>query len=186
MSRFALSSIHLVALVLCVPALALTGTVTDEAGEPVEGARVCYFVDRVETLCTSTTDAGFFELPDSELDTIRIVATDHLPLTLPAVEQDGPIVLKAAASILVRVVDAETGEGISDGRVEILHASGRVRRFPANRSGVRVRSYEPGLVTVTARAEGYLAGEPRQVELEAGGETEVVIRLARESDAGAE
>ena len=174
------------ALLLCLPALALTGTVTDEGGEPLEGARVCYFVDYIEELCSLTTDAGYFELPDSELDTIRIVATGYLPLKLPAVEQDRPIALKPAASILVRLVDAETGEGIVEGKVEILHASGQVRRFPSNRAGVRVRTYEPGLVTVTGRAEGYRPVEPRRVELVAGEESEVEIRMERQDGADAE
>lgn len=184
--RAATLSVCAFTLLLCVPALALTGVVTDERGEPIEEARVCYFVDHIEELCTLTTGSGYFELPDSQLDTIRIVATGYLPRRLPAVEPDAPIVLRVAASILVRLVDAGSGEGIAEGKVEIVHASGQVRRFPANRAGVRVRTYEPGLVTVTARAEGYRPGEPRRVELEAGRETEVEIRLARAESSDSE
>jgi len=171
------------ALLHCSAALALTGTVVDHHGEPIEGARVCYFVETVEELCSQTTAAGYFELPDSRLDTIRVVAAGYLPKKLPAVEQEAPIALQPAAAILVRLVDAGTGEGIADGRVEILHASGALRSFPSNRAGVRVRSYEPGLVTVTGRAEGYRPAQPMRVELEAGRETEVEIRMEREEGA---
>lgn len=166
-------------LALSAPAFALTGTVINEQGEPIEGARVCYFVDFIETLCSLTADSGYFELPDSELDTMRIVAAGYLPQSLPAVEQEAPIALKVAASIVVRLVDDETGAGIAEGKVEIVHASGQVRRFPSNRAGVRVRTYEPGLVTVTGRAEGYRPVKPRHVELVAGEESTVEIRMER-------
>jgi len=169
-----------VALAASLPALALTGTVVDERGEPIEGARVCYVVDSIEELCSLTTAVGYFELPDSRLDTIRVVAAGYLPRKLAAVEQEGPIALRAAAAIVVRLIDAETGEGIADGKVEILHSSGELRRFPTGRAGVRVRTYEPGLVTVTGQADGYLPAPPQRVELKAGAESEVEIRMKRE------
>lgn len=172
-----------IALAASAPALALTGTVVDGQGDPIEGARVCYFVDSIEELCSLTDDAGFFEVPDSRLDTIRIVAAGHLPRTLPAVEQDAPIVMEAAAAILVRLIDAGTGGPIERGRVEILHSSGKLRRFPCNRAGVRVRTYEPGLVNVTGLAEGYRTVQQQRVELEAGKEAEVEIRMEREESA---
>jgi hypothetical protein len=181
--RKPLSACCLVALSCFAPAFALSGVVTDEFGAPIERARACYFVDYLEDLCSLTDADGLFELPDSQLDTIRIVAEGYVPRKLPAVEPDGPITLERAAAILVRLVEAATGEGIADGKVEIVQASGRLRSFPANRAGVRVRTYEPGLVTVTGRAEGYLAGKPQQVELKAGKESEVEIRLRREETA---
>jgi len=167
------------ALIVCTPARALIGTVVDEKGEAIEGARVCYLVDRIEELCSLTTATGLFELPDSSLDTIRVVAAGYVPRKLPAVEPEAPIALEPAAAILVRLVDAETNEGIGKGKIEILHSSGELRRFPCNRAGVRVRTYEPGLVTVTGQVEGYRTVQPRRVELEAGKEVEVVIRMER-------
>ena len=59
-------------LLCCGVALALSGTLLDPDGKPVTGGRACYLVAGVEQLCVEADDKGFFDLPDSRVDTIRV------------------------------------------------------------------------------------------------------------------
>jgi hypothetical protein len=168
-------------LVAPLPALALSGTVHDEDDEPIEGAQVCYHVVGVDELCVKTNADGFFNLMDSSIDRIRVRADGYIPRVLPAVSPSEPIILARAATLLVHVVDVDTGEGIADATGTLSYPSGRLRRFVTNRAGARLRSLDPGRVRVTARAAGYLSSEPQAVRLVAGEEAELTIRLRADS-----
>ena len=161
---------------------ALEGKVVDSTGEPVVGARVCYAVERAELLCSATGDDGAFELPDSKMDTLRVVADDFLPIELGAASVVGPIVIRRAPTLVVRLVNAENGEPIADGAVSVVYSTGKVRGpFPVNASGVRVRRLlTPGEVRILAEAAGYRQPGATHVELESGEQTEVTIELRPE------
>jgi hypothetical protein len=164
-------------LLLVAPGLALEGKLADERGRPIPGGRICYTAAHVELLCAETDAEGHWVLPDSELDQLRISADGFLPQEVPAVPRDKPITLKTAATLLVRLVDARTGEGLDKGIGEVVFPSGRQRRFVTNRAGARVKSLESDTVSVTARVDGYAPGGPEIVELKAGQEIELEIRL---------
>jgi len=168
-----------VALGLAGSAAALEGKVVDSSGEPVVGARVCYAVERAELLCSSTDDDGAFELPDSKMDTLRVIADDFMPLQLASASVVAPIVIQRTPTLTVRLIDAENGEPISDGTVSIVYSTGRVRGpFPVNAAGVRVRRLlTPGEARILAEAEGYRQSGATHVELESGETTEVTIEL---------
>jgi hypothetical protein len=165
------------AILLTPPSLALDGAVSDAEGHPIEGCRVCYTSARVELLCVETGTDGRWVLPDSELDRIRVSADGYLPQELAAEPRRAPIKLEKAATLLVRLVDARTGEGLDKGVGEVVYPSGRQRRFMTNRAGSRVKTLDPLTVTVTARVEGYAPGGPEIVELKGGEEIELELRL---------
>jgi len=159
------------------PVQALSGTVVDRDQKPIPGASACYWVAQSNQLCVVTDDGGFFELPDGPSSSIRIFADGYLPRILPAVEQNGPIVLTRSATLLVIVVDETSGEGIDGATGEVAYASGRQRRFVTNRAGARLKTLNPGRVAVTAYADGYDLGDSKQVLLEAGEEARLELRL---------
>lgn len=169
-----------------LPALAISGTVVDRRQSPIEGARVCYLSADVEVFCAGTDSAGFYELPDSELDRIRLSAPGYLPRVLAAVEHEAPIVLQRAATLLVRLEDAATAERLSGGEVHVTTPSGRrLGPFPVSAAGVRVRSLEPGTIRITASAEGYEQAGDRSAELVAGEETAVTVGMRQVEQAPA-
>jgi hypothetical protein len=162
-----------------LPALAITGTVIDKDQQPIEGARICYWVNQTDQICVFTDEGGFFRLPDGPGERMRILAKGFLPRILPAAEQPGPIVLTRSATLLVVVVDDATGEGIDGATGEVAWSSGRHRNFVTNRAGARLKTLNPGRVAVSAYAEGYDMGGPEQVRLTAGEEARVEIRMQR-------
>jgi hypothetical protein len=178
------------ALLVCVfgaPAWALTGTLLDADGKPIRGATVCYFAGEAELFCARTSDAGFFELPDSRLDTLRLSADGFLPKFVRAVERDEPVVLERAAILVARVRDAKTKEPLDAGDLLVVYPSGvREGPFPFNANGVRVKTMQPGAVRIVARAVGYVDSEPQALELVAGKETETRLDLVRFTAAPAE
>jgi hypothetical protein len=128
--------------------------------------------------CAETNSAGFYDLPDSELDRIQLSAAGYLPRVLAAVEHDAPVVLRRAATLLVRLEDTATAEGLSGGEVFVTTPSGRrLGPFPASAAGVRVRSLEPGTIRITASAEGYEQQGDDSAELVAGEETTVTVEM---------
>jgi hypothetical protein len=160
------------------PASAITGTVVDAGKNAVKGARVCYLSADVELLCVETDEVGFYELPDSGLDRIRLTAAGFLPRVLAAVDHASPIVLERSATLLVRLRDVATGEQIRSGEVFVITPSGRrLGPFPSNLAGVRVRGLEPGSVRIDARAEGYEQRDVRPVDLVEGEEAEVTVEM---------
>jgi hypothetical protein len=156
---------------------ALSGTVVDEKGKPVHGARICYSSEDVDLLCAQSDEAGYWILPDSKLDRIRIMLRGYLPQDLPAVERDEPITLRSAAALRVRVLDAATGEPLDKAQGEVIYPSGRKLEFFTNRAGALLYSLEPGRATVKGLADGYLPGAPQRVMLVAGEEAGLEIRL---------
>jgi len=170
-------------LACCAPALAsVTGRVVDEDGRAVIGARVCYFEQNVEQLCSQTVAEGRFELMSSRLETIRVVQQGFTPTTASVGQLDKPIVLERGSALLIELRDAETGEPIPVGSVELVWPTGRkLGPFPTNRGGVRVGSLPRGVVLVTGMAEGYAVSSAAFVELEVGKESTAVIDLRRDA-----
>lgn len=164
-------------------ALALSGSVVDELGAPVEGARVCYFVVNTESLCAATDAGGAFQLLDSQLETIRIAGDGFLPLVSPAAPQEAPFVLRRAAELWVRLTASSGARRLESGEVFLVLAGGILEGpFPASPGGVVIRSLKPGKARVVAAAEGYV---PKTVivELQAGERLQQVIDLDRRSSA---
>ena len=119
------------------PVHALTGTVTDRDQKPIRGARACYWVVETEQLCVVTDDGGYFELADGPSSRIRIFADGYLPRILPAVEQNGPIVMTRSATLFVIVDrrDHRRGNRRSDRRGRLrLGAAAPLRDQPGRRA----------------------------------------------------
>ena len=171
-------------LVAAPAAAESSGHVVDPDGKPVVGARACLMLGvegRVEGLCIGTDEHGYYRLPSAGSGTVRIVADGFLPSRVAEVNQESPIVLERAASILVRVVDAATGSPVPSSEVRLAFASGESKGpFPAKRAGVRIAKLPPGDVIPTASAKGYKDAKGISVTLVAGRESEVVLRLERE------
>jgi hypothetical protein len=171
----------LVALVLlsATPCfLAISGTVVDGESHPLAGAHVCYLSADVDLLCVETDEAGYYDLPDSKLDRIRLRAPGFLSRVVAATDHDTAIVLERAATLLVRMVDAATGEPLSGGEVFVTASTGRrLGPFPVNAAGVRVRSLEPGSVRVTAASEGYEQHGEVAAKLVGGEESTVSVKM---------
>ncbi|HEX6852996.1 MAG TPA: carboxypeptidase-like regulatory domain-containing protein [Candidatus Polarisedimenticolaceae bacterium] len=159
--------------------LAMTGTVVDRQGVPIEGAEACLTTQGRALLCVVTDANGFWRLPDSAAEAVRVVKTGYLPGESAAVTQAAPIVLDRAATLLVRVVDG-AGNPVEKGTVTVVYASGRkIGPLPFNRAGMRTPSLPPGAVRITAEAEGFDPADPAAVTLEAGVEREAVVRMTR-------
>ncbi len=162
-----------------LPASAFEGTVVDGAGRAIQGARACYVVGNVELICSSTNEAGEFELPDSEVDFLRVVADDYLPRSLSAAATVAPITLDLAPTLFVRLIRGGDGKPIADGQVSVVYSSGQLRGpFPVNASGVRIRRVlPPGDARLVAVADGFKQATARPVKLEAGKHVEIEIEL---------
>lgn len=157
-------------------ASAATGTVVHEDDSPFEGARACYVAGGVETLCATTNASGFYELPDSSIDRLRVRADGYLPVTVAGVDQARPIVMRPAASILIRLRDAASGDPVAAGTVTLLFSEGRkLGPAPVNQNGVLFRSQPPGGVVVRATSDDGAEIGTRRVTLVAGEETVVVF-----------
>jgi hypothetical protein len=172
----------LVAGFAAAPALAAaSGHVVDPDGNPVVGGRACVMMGQekaVEGLCVGTDESGFYRLPASGDATVRIVAEGFLPMRVAGVEQETPIVLKRAASIMVHVLDAATGSPIEKAEVRLVLATGeQMGPFPSNRGGVRIAKLPPGDLIAKAKAEGYQEKDGNPVTLVAGRQSEVELRL---------
>jgi hypothetical protein len=163
-----------------VPVLALDGTVVDEAGQPIVGARVCHFVDNLELLCTETDRQGRFQLPARETNTIRAHAEGFNPTFFNSASQVESVVLKRAPVLVVRLIDASTGERIQKGEVLVVYPSGKEQGpFPSNAAGVKIRrGLEAGEVRLVGTAEGYDSAKPHPITLEPGVERQVELKLA--------
>lgn len=152
----------------------------DAEGNPVVGARACLIVGGVEGLCDLTDVEGRYALPASDAVSVRVAASGFLPVNIAAVPQDSPLVLEQAAALLVRVVDAATGDGVEESEVTVVYTSGRqLGPFPANRNGVSLRTLPAGEVRAVGKAAGYLDATGLTVTLERGKKTEVRLALRR-------
>jgi hypothetical protein len=167
-------------LALTVPAVAaLTGTVTDPERKPIAAAKVCYLLRGAEGLCVETDARGFFELPESRIDTIGISAEGYVPRTLAAAVQDVPIELRPAAKLLVRFRSTKDDQPIAEGKLFLILPSGQRRGpFPFNRQGVRIGSLEAGSYGLLARAEGMAQQKAVAVTLEERKQAEVVVEMS--------
>lgn len=164
---------------LIAGALALSGTVVDSLGAPVEGADTCLLSGGQPLLCVPTDAQGFWRLTDTAAESIRITRSGFLPAVLPVANPPGPVVLERAAALIVRVVGPD-GDPVGSGSLTLVYASGRkIGPLPFNRAGMRNPSLPPGAVRVTAEAEGFALPAPVAATLEAGREQEVVVRMTR-------
>jgi len=163
---------------LCTVILAVEGTVLDENQKPIEGARVCYFVDKVELFCSLSDANGRYELPSSEVDTIRAHAKGYNPKIFSAAAQHRPVTLQRAPALRVRLVD-RTGKPLPKGELLISYPSGKeLGPFPVNRAGLQIRrGLNPGEIRVIGMADGFRRSDPVAVTLEAGEEAVVTIEM---------
>lgn len=146
------------------------------------GARICYVSGSVELLCSGADGEGRFEMLDSSVDTVRVVADGFLPRTLPAATAAGPIALEPAPTLWVRLVDASSGQPLREGQVSVVYSTGRsLGPFPVNAAGVRIRRLlRPGEARILARVDGFSQHAPSAVLLEPGKEATVTIELRPE------
>jgi len=167
------------------PAGAVSGRVVDPEGKPVVAARACLMVGQswsAEGLCDETRAEGSYRLPTPRVPSlVRIVADGFLPSTVTADERAEPVVLRRAASLLVRVLDAKTGQPIPKSEVHLVYPDGEDKGpLPANRAGVLVKALPPGEALVSAKAAGYAERKGDTITLEAGRKTEVELKLEPE------
>ena len=166
------------AALLPLPALAVTGTVSDENDEPMKGATVCLFHKNMELRCEDTDARGKFELPTRADLSIRVMVKDYLPVIRPA-EGNHRIKMTRSPVLFVRLVDAVSGKAIENGEILVVYpTSVKKGPFPVGRAGVRItRVLRPGDVRILVDAKGYRESMPRPVVLEAGLESELIIEL---------
>jgi len=164
---------------LFTAALAGDGFVVNEKQEPIEGARVCYFVDNIELICSLTDEKGRYELPVSRTDTIRAHAEGYNPRTFSAAAEQGAVILKRAPVLNVRLVDRASGDRLEKAEVMINYPSGKeLGPFPANKAGLRIRrGLLAGEIRVIGKADGFLNSDPVAVILKAGEQTDVTLKL---------
>ena len=172
--------ILLTASLAAAPAGAASGRVAGPDGKPLAGARACIQVERGEGICSETDAEGWYRLPATKLPKVRIAAAGYLPRTVAAVDQAAIIVLERAASLRVRLLDAESGQPLPKGELMLVSPSGRKRGpFPVNAAGLKVATLAPGRVVPRGTAAGYHDAVGADVELRAGQEAEIVLRLSR-------
>ncbi len=170
----------LVGVTAVFPAAAASGTVVDSDGNPVAGARACLWAEADTGFCVETDAHGYYRLPTTSVESVRITADGFLSQFVAAVHQSSPVVLRKAASLRVYVVDAADGSPLSGGTVAITYFSGRtIDGLPFNRAGVRVSTLEPGSALVRASLPGYHDSGGVSVTLTAGERTDVTLRLRR-------
>ena len=81
-----------------LPALAISGQVHNEAGKPLENAKACLLLIGIELLCDATGPQGFYRLPESQVDKVRITAPGYLPIEVAAADLEKPVVMSPAES----------------------------------------------------------------------------------------
>ena len=170
----------LLAATAVAPAAATSGRVAGPDGKPLAGARACIQVEGGDGVCATTDGEGWYRLPDTHLPRVRISAPGYLPKSVAAVDQEGVIVLGRAAALRARLLDAESGTPIAKGELTLASPSGRKRGpFPVNKAGLKVATLAPGRVVPRGSAPGYRDAVGKEVDLRAGTETEIVLRLSR-------
>jgi hypothetical protein len=172
----------IVSMFLALPAMAeATGKVVGADGAPVVGADVCIYSSGQKINCVTTDDSGHYRMENPTLPNLLIQAKGYTTKMVVAEPQKEPIVLTRTAILLVKVVDAITGEPISKGSVSVSLPSGRKvgSPVPFNRAGVRLSTLAPGETMVRAEAEGYEPGGPLVVDLPPGEEKTVVVPMRK-------
>jgi len=171
-----------VSILLAVPALAeATGHVVGADGAPVVGADVCIYQNGEKLSCVTTDETGHYRMEKPELPNLLIQAKGYATKMIPALPQKEPIVMIRTAKLLVKVVDADTGEPIGKGLVSVSLPSGRKvgSPVPFNRAGVRLSTLAPGETMIRSEANGYEPGGPITVDLVAGTEETLVVRMKK-------
>ena len=172
--------LFLATLVSASWAAAASGRVAGPDGKPLAGARACIQLEGGDGVCATTDEQGWYRLPDTHLPRVRITAPGYLPKSVAAVDQEGVLVLGRAASLRARLLDAESGAPIAKGELTLASPSGQKRGpFPVNAAGLKVATLAPGRVVPRGSAPGYRDAVGKEVELRAGTETEIVLRLSR-------
>lgn len=162
------------------PADATSGRVAGPDGKPFAGARACIQADGRDGICSLTDAQGWYRLPETKLPRVRITAAGYLPKSVAAVDQEGVVVLERAAALRARLLDADSGKPIPKGELTLASPSGRKRGpFPVNEAGLKVATLAPGRVVPRGSAPGYRDAVGQEVDLRAGTETEIVLRLSR-------
>lgn len=167
----------LVALAVA-PLYALDGVLQDEDGKGIPNAHACLVSEGLEVFCTKSGEEGRFKLPDAPAPTLRIQALGFQKIEIPAEVPEKPLVMKRAATLMLHVVDAETGEPLERAQVWLRRADGS-RRGPApvNRHGLRLGTLDPGFVRIEVEAGGYEQEWPGETMLVAGKTIEKTIKL---------
>ena len=162
-------------------AAAASGRGAGPDGKPRAGARACIQLEGGgDGVCATTDGQGWYRLPDTHLPRVRITAPGYLPKSVAAVDQEGVLVLERAAAQRGRLLDAESGAPIPKGELTLASPSGRKRGpFPVNAAGLKVATLAPGRVVPRGSAPGYRDAVGKEVDLRAGTETEIVLRLSR-------
>ncbi len=160
----------------------LGGKLVNTDGGPVVGATACWVVGEEIGECGTSDDTGRFMLPLPLHPRIRIMAEGYHPALVTATSLDAAVVMYRAPVLWVRLIDADTGEAISEGELRVAYSSGRqFGPFPVNAAGVKIqRLLPPGEVLLRVLAPGYRFTDPESVELKSGFETKVDIKLTRE------
>ncbi len=173
----ALGSAGLGAFLLAGSVFAATGTVVDENGKPVIGAKVCYQLGQTQGFCGLTDARGVFDIPQSTMHGLRITADGYLPVRTKVID-DKPIVLELAGTLQIRLENVDNGEYLG-GEVHLLKPSGkRIGPFPINPGGpLIIRSLAPGNYGITGKSEGFAQTRARSVDLEGGLVTVVEIPM---------
>ena len=172
----------LVFTLLAGPALgAATGRIVGPDGAPVSGAEVCEFVEGVPERCVTADSKGVYRMENPLRARLLVRASGFVPQAIEASPFGAPVQMQRAASLLVRVVDADTRDPVSQGRVMIDSPSGkRIGDYvPFNRMGVRISTLGPGDVFVRVEANGYAPSGPVPVELVSGVERAVTVPLKK-------
>lgn len=175
------------ALAAAVPAAAASGRVVDERGNPIADASACLMAEGAEVQCVSTDSMGRFALLPTRHPSIRVRRSGYMPVTVANVDQESPIVLPLAATIRVRVVESTTAKPPRKrGTMALVFPDGRIADdFPLTEAGeIVIRPVRPGGVRVRVRIEGYDDGGGSEAVLEAGKETEVIVKVRAASSGG--
>ena len=161
------------------PVLPLDGVLQDEQGRAIADARACLVAKHgLEVYCATSGENGRFVLPEAPAPTLRIQARGFQKLEIPAAATDKPYVMKRAATLLLHVVDAATGEPLEKAEAWLRRVDG-TRRGPApvNRHGLRLGTLDPGFVQIEVAAAGYVQERPGEAMLVGGKTIETTIRL---------
>jgi hypothetical protein len=117
---------------------------------------------------------------------VRITLKDYVPVVVAAVDHVKPVMLQHAAILMLFAVDGGSGEFLENGEFWIIRSGGgQIGPFPVTAGGTRVKSLRPGRIAVRLEVPGFRQESRLWLDLEAGNEARVEVRLARFSPATA-
>lgn len=164
---------------------AATGRVVDPDGKPIAGIEVCNILHEVAIDCIKTDAQGYYRIAKPSGVDVFIRGSGYVPRRAAAVESSTPIVLKRAASLLIHVVDADTGQPVPSGKVILNYTSGLQigKEAPFNRAGVQISSLRPGAILARCEAPGYAPAGPDTVILGEGEQKAITLAMKRRTGA---